>query len=112
MRIELKLVNKGNYWDFDVYKGLPITITGEEEEMQRAQVAAFVQKGSIPLLPTTGIDWLKYLLHEISFTQLDAQIRMALNVLTESSKYVPTYNITDGQTSLSISKVIIPGLNS
>lgn len=105
MRVDFRLYTVDNYWDIDAVAGMPATVTGDNELFQRAHVAAFLQKGSIPLLEDTGNDWLKYFMHEVSFTELDSQIRQNMILLTESHNFVPAYNITGDAMSLTVTRV-------
>ncbi len=107
MRTDFRLYTVDNYWDIDTTADMPHIVSGEDELLQRAQIAAFLQKGSIPLMPDTGNDWLKYFMHEVSFVELDAQIRQNMILLTESHNYVPSYVIQGDAMSLVVTKVDI-----
>lgn len=107
MHTDFRLYTVDDYWDIDSTAGLPHIVSGDNELLQRAQIAAFLQKGSIPLIPDTGNDWLKYFMHEVSFIELDAQIRQNMILLTESHNYVPTYTVQGDAMTLTVVKVDI-----
>lgn len=111
--MELKLFNTGdisihNYnWDIDVVDGIPVLVDEGEETAQIAMVSAYLAVGSIPLMEDKGNDWAGYLLRSKTLAQLDSQVRSNINTYTESSSYVPVYNIRDEQLTVEISKVYI-----
>ena len=111
MRRDLYLIVNNNYWDISVSNGLPKILDGQSEEQQRAHVAAYLQKGSIPLLENTGNDWLDFFMSKKSFAEIDAQVRQNINDLTETFNYVPSYDITDNTMSLRITRIQLLGAN-
>ena len=107
--MDLLLVTKDNIWDFEVHNGLPRTITNDNEKVQRAMIATFIQKDTLPLMPTAGLEWTKYLLGEISLSEIDAKARANINLYMESLMFVPYYKIVNGQLVYNITKVEIAG---
>lgn len=107
--MDLLLVTKDNVWDLEVHNGLPKTLSGSSLDIQRAMIASFIQKDTLPLMPTTGLPWTKYLLGEISLSEMDALARANINLYMESLAFVPYYKIVNGQLVYNITKVEIAG---
>lgn len=107
--MDLLIVTKDNVWDLEVHRGLPRTLSGDNLNIQRAMIASFIQTDSLPLMPTTGLPWTKYLLGEISLSEIDAQARASINLFMESLAFVPYYKIDKSQLTYNISKVEIAG---
>lgn len=61
------------------------------EEQQRVIVSAFTQRGSIPQLPESGVQWAEYLTQQISASELNAQIMNAIQNCGGSFAYRPEY---------------------
>ena len=108
--MDLQLVTLENTWDIAVTAGIPATVTGDNELTQRAMVAAFIQKNTIPLLPDLGNDWTKYLTGEISLSEIDAQVRSSINLLMDRLDFVPFYSIDNNRAAFTISKVQLAGV--
>jgi hypothetical protein len=92
-------------WDFDVDMTEQIVpmITGDEEDLQAAEVAAALILDSIPQLPGVGVDWVGFTGGTTSFATIDAQIRQMLNDAGQEDFY-PTYDIVNGLLSVTVSK--------
>ena len=80
-------------------------LTGAAEEKQRAIVASFVQRGTIPQLPTTGIQWAEFLTGTVGYAELNAQILDALHNSALTYAYVPTYKENNGTLNIEITEV-------
>lgn len=107
--MDLLLVTNNNIWDIEVHNGMPKVIKGNSESIQRAMIASFIQKDTLPLMPSVGIDWSKYLIGEISLSEVDAKARENINLYMESLMFVPYYKIVNGQLIYNITKVQIDG---
>ena len=91
-------------WDVKVEKGIVPMITGDEEDLQTATLAGFLEKGSIPLLPDAGVSWSDYLTKEITFGELDAEGRDSISEAGKDNFY-PDYEIENDQLVMTIGKV-------
>ena len=91
-------------WDVKVEKGIVPMITGDEEDLQTATLAGFLEKGSIPLLPDAGVSWSDYLTKEITFGELDAEVRDSISEAGKDNFY-PDYEIENDQLVMTIGKV-------
>ena len=91
-------------WDVQVQKGIVPMISGDEEELQTATLAGFIEKGSIPLLPSSGVSWSQYLTGEITFGELDAEVRDSISEAGKDNFY-PDYEIENDQLVMTIGKV-------
>lgn len=91
-------------WDVKVDNGIVPIITDDEEELQTATLAGFLEKGSIPLLPEAGVPWTDYLTHKIMFGELDADVRDSLSAAAKDN-YYPDYQIEGDNLVMTINKV-------
>lgn len=107
--MDLLLATKDSVWDLEVHNGLARTLSGDSLNIQRAMIASFIQTDTLPLMPSTGLPWAKYLLGEISLAEIDAQARANINLYMESLAFVPYYKIVNGQLIYNITKVEIAG---
>ena len=107
--MDLLVVAKNNVWDLSVSNGLPKTVTGENQNIQSAMIASFVQKDTLPLMPEVGLDWAKYLLGEISIAEIDAKARANIALYMNTLSYVPYYKVVNNQLIYNITKVEIAG---
>lgn len=71
-------------------------ISGSVEDAQQAQVLCTMVLGSIPQLPSAGVDWPGFLAGTNGIGQLDAGIRANL-AAGGHSDYYPDYDIQPGQ---------------
>lgn len=83
-------------WDFAVTSGVVPFISGNPGNVQAAEMAAFIQLGSIPQLPNVGVPWAEFLTKGVTFGDLDAAIRQsAFNAGV--SNFVPNYDILNSR---------------
>lgn len=81
-------------------------VTGQAEEEQQAQVLCQQVLGSIPQVPSGGVDWPSYLAGQISpaaFGALDASIRANLSAGGRDD-YRPVYDIVNDALSVAAVK--------
>lgn len=111
--MELKLFSTDNAavenynWDIDVVDGLPVLLDEESEIDQIATVAAYLGKGTVPLMEEKGNDWAGYLLSEKTLTQLDSEVRDNINTYTDQADHVPMYYVEDEKLKVTIGRVNI-----
>jgi hypothetical protein len=81
-------------------------ITGEEEQLQNAQMAAYIQKDAIPQLVGNGhgVDWPGFLSGKTGFGEIDAQIRDNLTYAGLSDLYAPFYAIENEKLKTTVRK--------
>ncbi len=91
-------------WDVKVEKTIVPMVTGDEEDLQNATLAGFLEKGTIPLLPDAGVSWSDYLTGSLTFGELDAQIRDSISEAGKDNFY-PDYEIENDQLIMTIGKV-------
>jgi hypothetical protein len=87
--------NQYQTWDYYVQDGIVPILESSQENSQAATIAAFLQLGTIPQLPTTGIPWVEFFTGEVQFNQIDSSIKSALNLLGLISFY-PQYDLVNG----------------
>lgn len=92
-------------WDLKVENGIVPIITDDEESMQTATLAGFLELGSIPQLPKIGVPWTDFLTKKISFGELDTLIRESINTAGQSD-YYPKYDIENETLKMSVGKEI------
>lgn len=88
-------------WDFVVTNGQVPMVTGTNGDQQNANVAVFMQTGTIPQLPDKGVNWVGFLTSQIGFGQLDANIRQALQD-AQANGYVPNYKTAQSTLTVSV----------
>lgn len=89
-------------WDFELVEGMSLATTGDEELRQRAYIAAYLQKSTIPGLEDTGIDWPGALTGSLNPRELDSQIRESMYEFTGDTRFVPYYFVRNNRLQLSI----------
>lgn len=93
--------------DFDLSSdGNLTTITGTAEEKQRAIVAAFTQRGTIPQLPETGVQWVELLTGQVGYAEINSQILQAIHESAGTFAYIPKYTSENDKLVVSISEVL------
>jgi hypothetical protein len=99
--------NEESILDFDLSSdGNLTTITGTAEEKQRAIVAAFTQRGTIPQLPDTGVQWVELLTGQIGYAEVNSQILQAIHESAGTFAYIPKYTSENNKLVVSISEVL------
>jgi hypothetical protein len=100
-------ISKEIIFDFVVNaNGCVPMITGEEEDLQHAQVSVFLTRNSIPQLKdnTHGVDWLGFLTDNVKFGIIDSQIRDNLNYVGQADNFYPNYVIENEKLKLELRK--------
>lgn len=90
-------------WDVKVTNGIVPIITDQEEEMQTAILAGFIEQNTIPQLPTAGVPWQDYLTGTITFGELDALVRESIQN-AGASEFYPRYEITNDKLVMTIGR--------
>lgn len=98
-----EIKDTGVIWDCKVQNGIVPIISGDEEDLQCATLAAFLIQGTIPLLPEAGVPWTEFLSKQLSFGELDYYVRDSLYKSGEVTFY-PQYNIDNDKLTMSIGK--------
>ena len=78
-------------WNFSYNDGNVAYVMDEERSKQDAEVACFMQRGSVPQLPYSGPDWLAFLTGKVSFGDLDSMIQGSLTD-AGTPEYSPVYS--------------------
>lgn len=92
-----KTSDKEPILDFEVRgDGTLTTFFGETAVKQRAVLSSFTQKGSIPQLPDTGIEWAEMLTGQISPAMINSEIFTAIHQCADTYGYLPQYLVVDG----------------
>lgn len=89
--------------DIEVNNGIVRWIKDEEEKLQQAQLATFLQLGSTPQLPNKGVNWLGFFTENISFGEIDSQIRENIKN-SKGDNYIPEYEIINNKLSVTVKK--------
>ena len=91
-------VNGNIIWDYEISNGICRLITGDEADLQNAQV-----KTLIPQLPDIGVDYITYMTNGSNFGILDASIRENQdNAGVEG--YFPVYEIVNDELKVTVTK--------
>jgi hypothetical protein len=90
-------------WDVISVNGIVAFITGEEENLQSAQLATFLNLGSTPQLSDQGVDWLGFFTGETTFGTVDSQIRDNISI-SKGSDYFPDYTLENNKLKVTVRK--------
>lgn len=73
--------------DINVIQGRPALVPGEEEntKKQRAAIAVYMAKGTIPGLEGFGVDWPGYIAGKVSLVECDNQAKANMEALANVS---------------------------
>ena len=95
----------GDYpiWDVKVEDGLVPIVKDEKEDIQSATLACFLERGTIPQLPDIGVPWTEFLMGNITFADLDVEIRQSIQ-LAGMDEYRPQYQIENDKLTLVVTK--------
>lgn len=106
LKMKAEVIENGKFpvWDVKVEHGNVPIIFGDEEDIQTATLAGFLERNSIPLLPEAGVPWTSYINGEITFGELDADVRDSLSAAAKDNFY-PDYQIVDDKLIMTIGKV-------
>ena len=69
---------------------------------QRAVLASFTQKGSIPQLPNVGISWVELLTGQCSPAEINSQIFNAMHDCAGTYDYIPKYDTENNTLTVTI----------
>lgn len=94
-------------WDIDVADGIAVTVPEGAEEDQEANVIAYLEKSTIPLMEDRGIDWSGYLTKRTSLAEIDTQIRENLKTYLDTVLFSPVYSAKEGKLVVNMAKIII-----
>jgi hypothetical protein len=76
IKIISTIINNIKYLDVYVNEeGCSVDISGKEEKLQQAEVAAFLTRGSTPQNEDDGVDWQNFITGNKSFGELDNDIK-------------------------------------
>ena len=101
MAMDLELhVLSDNSLDIDVINGWPTLMNTTNTPRQRAAVAAYIAKGSVPGQTEIGAEWASYMTGQRSLVELDNQVKQNIQdmVGTETimDQIMPLYVPSDG----------------
>lgn len=97
--------SENNYWDFKVEKGKFTAIDHSLSDQQRAVIAAFIQKGTVPQMPSLGNQWAELLTGGIMPSALNAQVKSSIIDITGQAKFMPKYSSKEGKLIVEVVKV-------
>lgn len=90
--------------DFEITgKGELSLLFGEDEIRQRALVASFTQRGTIPQLPNTGVEWAEMIASSVPPAEINSQIIQQIHECAETYTYSPKYSALNGELIVTIS---------
>ena len=94
-------------WDIDVEDGIAKTVPEGAEDDQEANIVAYLEKTTIPLMEERGIDWVGYLNKRNSLAEIDSQIRNNIKDYLETVLYSPVYTAQKGRLEVHLAKIVI-----
>ena len=74
----------------------------ENAVKQRAILASFTQKGSIPQLRNVGIEWVEFLTEQRSAAEINSQIFDAMHEYADTYDYIPKYDTSGNRLTVTI----------
>ena len=93
--------------DFEIKgDGTLTAFFGNTAIKQRAIVASFTQKGTIPQLLDTGVEWAELLTGDVSPAMINSEIFTAMHECAETYSYLPQYTIIDDQIIVDIKEQV------
>lgn len=98
-----EILSSGVTWDVAIEEGIVPILTDDDENMQGAILAGFLERGTIPQLPSAGVPWQDFLTQKLSFGELDSEIRDSLR-LADKPEYYPDYDLVDDKITLTIGR--------
>lgn len=73
------------------------------EDQQHAQLAAYLQYGTIPQLPSFGVQWVEYFTKQVNFGVVDGQIKSNLLAIGLPT-FFPDYDIINQKLVVGVRK--------
>lgn len=92
-------------WDFKVTNGILQVVDHNGATEQRSFIAIYLQRGTVPLMPSVGNQWVELMTSQISPQALNAQIRQSIADMTGGLSYLPKYKDVDGKLVVEVTKV-------
>lgn len=92
-------------WDFKVTNGILQVVDHNGATEQRSFIATYLQRGTVPLMPSVGNQWVELMTSQISPQALNAQIRQSIADMTGGLLYLPKYKDVDGKLVVEVTKV-------
>ena len=98
-------IEKQVLWDFKVTNGILETVDHNQAVEQKSYIATYLQRGTVPQLPSAGNQWAELMTNQISPQELNAQIRQSIIDLTGGISYLPRYIEKDDKLVVEVTKV-------
>lgn len=98
-------IDKLALWDFKVKDGFLQVVDHNEATEQRSFVATYLQRGTVPQMPSAGNQWVELMTNQISPQALNSQIRQSIIDYTGGLSYLPKYKDVDGKVVVEVTKV-------
>ena len=105
MAMDLEIhVTTDNLLDIDVINGWPTLMNTSNTPRQRAAVASYIARGSIPGQTSIGAEWAAYIAGQRSLVEIDNQVKQNIqDMCGEGSimnQMMPLYVPSDGGISI------------
>jgi len=100
------VANQYQTWDYLVQGNIVPVLndsgqTGSIEDAQHAQMASFIQYGTVPQLPTFGVQWVEFFTGQVNFGAVDGQIKSNLMAIGLSN-FRPVYDLVNDKLTVSV----------
>lgn len=103
MNAEKISFDKNPIWDVKVVEGIVPIIWGEEEDMQGATLACFLERGLVKQLPHVGVPWSEFLTKKITFGEVYSAVRQSI-ADADKSFFMPSYDIENEKLTIKVGK--------
>lgn len=98
-------VDKLALWDFKVKNGILQIVDHNEALEQRSFIATYLQRGTVPQIPSAGNQWVELMTNQVSPQAINSQIRQSIIDYTGGLSYLPKYKDVDGKVVVEVTKV-------
>jgi hypothetical protein len=92
-------------WNFNVKHGILGFVDHNEATEQRSFIATYLQRGTVPQVPSAGNQWVELMTGLVTPQELNAQIRQSIIDLTGGLSYMPKYKDVDGKVVVEVTKI-------
>lgn len=92
-------------WDFKVKNGFLQIVDHNNATEQRAFIGTYLQRGTVPQIPSAGNQWVELMTNQIAPQVLNAQIRQSIIEYTGGLSYLPKYTDVDGKVVVEVKQI-------
>lgn len=77
-------------------------------QAQRATVAGYMIKGTVPLIPDAGVEWDAYATREKTLLEMDGQVRQSVSTFVGGeNRFIPEYGMMSDHLAIRMNEVVM-----